>query len=55
MQTIQLSNELEHQLTTLAKNKGITLADYVQDILTTYLSNKSANEFIESYARLFRW
>ncbi len=47
MQTIQLSNELEHQLSTLAKNKGRTLTDYVQDILTAYLARKSDNEFTE--------
>ncbi len=40
MQTIQLPNELEHQLSVLAENKGRTLTEYVQDILTTYLERK---------------
>ncbi len=46
MQTIQLSNELEHQLSTLAQSKGRTLTDYVQDILTAYLARKSDTKFV---------
>ncbi len=46
MQTIQLSNELEHQLNTLAQSKGRSLTDYVQDILTAYLARKSDTKFV---------